>query len=456
MNTQSSASTIFRKISNLEAEKTFKNSSSNLIRTFLGACFLAITVILCACEANEFQEKTQEGNKASVGYRFFYNQLVSESDDEHGPEHTSIETEILNLFSRCDSNSIFQIFSNNWPDTAIFEGLISQLHRFPNATSTLVIGNHSFDSLSILKEIWFKKAAQKCSNLQLVEPIWGSNPINKKEKKAKQNANFILYSGLKANGRDLGNYGLVNFGCSLDQIGPMQITEMIEIFGDSSIYSSLNEYGKAIINPSEKFEFEETHVYSNLFDHKVEFLSNQAFEDPFNNLLEKFEEALSTTHQPAKLRFAITSWDVCYLPFAKKLAQIQKTHELDLKIILKDSSSTFHRIASVFESIPDKSFRIFPAKDSISKFEFQSNFFLIDGPFSLVDDGLPKPEKLCFFLSSGLEQKATIDQNEMMLRVADASLFAQLEVYWNSLWDWSIDSIPANSKFGRTAKFCKN
>jgi hypothetical protein len=267
--------------------------------------------------------------------------------------------------------------------------------------------------------------------------------------------NFILLHNLASNGNDDGVFTIALSSASFNFREKARSGEALHIYGDSVLYMRFLAYWEAIAESRSPFTFATSRTYSNLHDHFAWYFPDYAGSDPMTDILSSLEAGIIATHQPAKLRIAISGWDRCRKEFARKAIEMQRKYEMDVRVLLKDSSSVSLEVFSLFNSLPQGSFRNFPARDSSQQIDFQSCFMLIDGPFVTEEKGGSTSQRVSVIGSLGFTTESLKQNSNVWLRVSDKWVFEQLEAHWIELWNLSSDTLLSDFKFSVERKKCR-
>ncbi len=427
-------------------------------KTIAQVCLcLLLAFLLPAC--SEDIPSPEKAKLNQTGYHF-HNNAIGDSLSRDSLSRTEIA--LFDVIGRCQEKTTFHLLSQTWPKLQFAELLVARLKAFPSASASICIGNSKVEPFFSSSQLEAKKLlgsfSKQSEQLKIKVAEFEAPAQDKSNSKhhRKLKTNVLLTSKMAAKGRDNGNFSILFSNNSFDRIGLLQTAELIEIFGDSILYSSLLSYWNSINNSDYAFDSDETHVYSNLFDHKVWYLGNQSYTDPALEFTDQLETALKSSHQPAKIRIAISEWDNCRYSFTKRLTELQEKYELDLKVLIKDSTSSYAGVYRRLKEIPYQGCRVFPRHDSIQRIDFNSNFMLLQGPFSLHDDGDATASHIAYFFSEGLTNEASSPNKGLWLRISDQTIYEQSSNYWDQLWAFANDTLPTESSFYKRAKLCKN
>jgi hypothetical protein len=371
--------------------------------------------------------------KPQIGYRF-YSSLDSVGDSSARVDE--VRHGILTLFSRLQDNSEINGAWTNWPDTGMQRAITNALDRHSQVQFRLILDPREVAVQGLSSEVE-SNDHRLAQHSQLILENKGNEKagiLNPNAQGGRMNVNMVLFQNLQPQGPDNGAFTVLMQGSGLDGSGA--ITEALCIYGDSSLYERCLSYWEGMRESKTEFTFAKSHTYSNLHDHQAWFFPDILAEKPENavGILAQLEDAIVETHQPVKVRMVMTGADVCHLEFFEMLVRLQMEYEADVRVILKDTSTTALQVARMLERLPKGSLRIFPARDSSHRSEMHARFLLVDGPYEVTENNPAESRRMCFFFGDDFVLANQREHSAIWLRISDKRVFMEAENHWNRLW----------------------
>ncbi len=403
---------------------------------------LAMISILVACTS---APKVAESAPGQIGYQFYSNW---DSSSINHQDH--IVTGLEGLFDRLDQKSrIFAAWSN-LPSKDVQANICATLSRFPDSRLEIILDPAEFRIAladTNAKLPFLEHPQIEFQNRE--HPLAGI--LNMQVSDAHLKANLVLVSNLKPAGADDGKFSILFSTAPFSEEGRHLISESVRIYGDSSLYGRCMTYWEALRENQMQLGSVTSHTYSNLHDHQAWFFPDQLATTPEKALqiLDDFELGIQQTRQPAKVRLALTGIDVCHGEFLDKLSRLSTEEEIDMKIVVCDSSTISRRATEVLQMLPEGSLRIFQRNDSTSELTMASRILLIDGPYPLIEQEPAAPQRITFLFGDDFDLTSQQSNSSLWLRIADRRLFQDAERHWNRLWEHSqeirlVDAVEFN------------
>ncbi len=405
--------------------------------------FMIAAAILAGCsQANDHSEASAR----RIGYSLWLN--TPPENTAAVPPFDTINHAVARLFARMQKNTVVHAAWSEWPTDTLQAQMCSQLVLHPGARMYVVGDSDRFrpHGIEALDDGRRMRAYAESNPGQLLlqnDDDPGAGVLRPHARLGRMRNNFMLFEHLAPSGVDDGDFGILFCVGAFEVLPPPfpAVHEAIWIHGDSSLFERFLGYWHTIVDGQSELLSAQSHTYSNLHDHLAWFFPDLHAEDAANAILQPLETGLEETHQPAKLRLALSGIDACHLDFARALKAMQQRFQLDVKVVLAPHDDTDQRVVEVFSDLPAGSLRFFPEMDSANIWRMNSNFLLIDGPYPMTETAPADAIRLSFFFGDKLNISGLRHNSGTWLRIKDQSIFEDTESHFDAIWEMCVDTV---------------
>lgn len=402
---------------------------------------VVLLALLAACGGD-----TGSGSAPAISYEVF---TTSGGDPSYPADgQGAINRGLLRLLDRATDSSEVHIAIFDWTAPLVAERLAENLRRHAGMQASVIIDpkNYADERVPRRKAARSRFQGMICNHPDQFRIVNEENPqagllhTSEFSPRRQMHNKFFLFRHLSPGTNDRGDYTIAVSSANLTATEIGESNEMVVIHGDSGLYSRFLAYWQAMAVSELDFSFGTTHTFSDQHDHLAYFFPKSVPGDEVAGILRSLKSGLEQSREPAKVRIAMSIWHRCRKILAHQLVKMQREHELDVRILLKEDLDIALEVKQILDSLPEGSVRFLPSRNPELAYGLHSKLMLVEGPFARNEGGEIQREHLTFTGSHNWNYDAHRYNSETWIRIADEGVHATLETHWQELWEKGIDS----------------